>query len=270
MMKVILAFKSWHNKIRSWILELMPYFIMSYYGMDVLATLLKYRLVCTEKAVVLDVHDVFGYVYTTFDALLTAAAIALITVQRKEETGIIMLLIGRVIHRLLFSFWTHLHHFLLNDGLDVGSLLCLLATRVYQRDRNEWQRLDLRKFELLLLAGRISLSSIYISWLQEGTNTFCNILYLALLGALLLGLKCRIASYTTVLAILYHDVLSVNFWFLWGWNDAILSLLYSSLLLSKIGGFLLLSQLGAGKWSLDKFQSRTAERKEQMGNYRHI
>ncbi|XP_022222181.1 uncharacterized protein LOC111073922 [Drosophila obscura] len=265
----ILAIKALHYMIRSWILELVPYLIMSYYCMDVLATLLNYRLVSTEKAVVLDVKDVFGYIYTSFDTLLTSAAVALISVQLKEETGIIILLVGRVIHRLLFSMWTHLYQFILNDCLDVGSLLSLLATRVYLRDRNEWPRLNLKKFEFLLLAGRISLSSIYISWLEERIDTMDNVLSLALLSAMVFGIKCRVASYTTVLAILYHDVLGTQFWFLWGWNDALLSLQYTSLLLSKIGGFLVFSQLGAGKWSLGTYLSRTV-RKERMGNYRHI
>ncbi|XP_001352302.4 uncharacterized protein [Drosophila pseudoobscura] len=265
----ILAVKALHYKIRSWVLGLVPHLIMSYHCMGVLATLMNYRLVSVEKAVVLDVADVFGYIYTAFDALLTSAAVAQILVRGKEETGVTMLLIGRVIHRLLFTMWVHVYHSLLNDCLDVSSLLVLLATRVYLRDRNEWPRLALKKCEFLLLAGRIGLSSIYISWLEEIINPISSSLSLALLSALVLGIKCRAAAYLTALVIPYHDVLSPHFWFLWGWNDALLSLEHLSLLLCKIGGFLLLSQLGAGKWSLDRYLSRAPETKEQMGHYRH-
>ncbi|XP_016976255.1 uncharacterized protein LOC108042460 [Drosophila rhopaloa] len=265
--KVIKGFK---REIRPCILKVMPYCVMSYYFMEVLYSLVNGHLVGRERAIVMDVTDVFGYIYTCFDVLLTIVAIFLILATRKEASGVTLLLIGRVIHRLFFSIWTVFFYFLFNDSLDVGSLLMLMAAKIKLRDEKEWSHTERSKYQLLLLGGRLCLCSLFIMWMDENVETMFSIVSMVLLLFISVGFHCKLSAYLTVVALLYHDVFSNHWSMLWGWNDRLLSMQYFSLLFCKIGGVLMLSELGGGKWSIDGFRNRNGEKWDKKGNYRIV
>ncbi|XP_017110292.1 uncharacterized protein LOC108134484 [Drosophila elegans] len=263
--------KGLRREIRPCVLKLMPYFVMSYYFMEVLYSLVNGNIVGRERAIVMDVNDMFGYIYTFFDVLLTMVAIFVILGTRKESSGVTLLLIGRVIHRLFFSIWTVFFYFLFNDSLDVGCLLMLIAAKIRMRDPKEWPHMEKSNYELLLLGGRICLSSLFIMWLDESVETeFFSIVSIVLLIFLSLGFHCKLFAYLTVISLLYHDVFSNHWSMLFGWNDKLLSIQYFSLLLCKIGGFLMLSELGGGKWSIDGFRNSKCEKRDKKGNYRIV
>ncbi|KAH8412930.1 hypothetical protein KR009_006877 [Drosophila setifemur] len=248
----------------------MPYFVMCSYFMDLVYSLVNIERVGKERAIVLDVDMVFGYIYTIFDLILMVSAIFIVIWTRKEDSGVTLILIGRVIHRMLFSLGTLYFYFLLDDSLDVGSLLFLLARKTQQREKNDCNQMERRKYQLLLLAGRLCLCTLFITWLDEQMDFIFNIVTVFLLSFTVLGLQCQLFAYLTVFALLYHDVFSNHWSMLFGWNDTLLSLQYFSILLSKIGGFVLLSELGGGKWSIDGYRTETGERWPQTGGYRII
>ncbi|XP_017076612.2 uncharacterized protein LOC108111597 [Drosophila eugracilis] len=248
----------------------MPHFVMSYYFMEVFYSLVNTPLVGRERAIIMDVNEVFGHFYTIFDVLLTTGAMVLILGSRKEASGVTLLLMGRVVHRLFFSIWTVFFYFLFNDSLDVGSLLMLMAAKIEMRDQKEWPQMAKWKYQLLLLGGRVCLSSLFIMWLDEGLDTFFSISSKVLWFFIIAGFQCKLFAYLTVIALLYHDVFSNHWSMLWGWNDRLLSIQYFSLLFSKIGGFLMLSELGGGKWSIDGLRNRKGSQWEKKGNYRII
>lgn len=162
------------REFRPIVLKYMQYFVMSYYFMEVLYSVVNTPLVGRERAIVMDVNECFGHFYTCFDVLLTIGAIFLILGTRKEASGVTLLLIGRVIHRLFFSIWTMFFYFLFNDSLDVGSLLLLMAAKINLRDQMDWFQ---SKYHILLLGGRLCLSSLYIIWIDEGLEVSCTITY---------------------------------------------------------------------------------------------
>jgi len=165
---VVKLIKGLKREIRPCVLKYMPYFVMSYYFMEVLYSVVNTPLVGRERAIVMDVNEVFGHFYTTFDVLLTIGAIFLILGTRKEASGVTLLLIGRVVHRLFFSIWTIFFYFLFTDSLDVGSLLMLMAAKITLRDQNEWPQMGESRYQMMLLGGRLCLSSLFIMWLDEG------------------------------------------------------------------------------------------------------
>lgn len=269
--------------------------------MEVVYGLFNIMNVGRTRAVVLDTHVAFGYMYTSFDILLNAVAISLIIFSRKPDSGVTILLIGRLIHRILFTLWTMFFYFLLDDAFDVGCILLLLAAKMRQNKRQDWANLDNWKSELILLIGRLCMCSIFVVWLDEEASVstmfilwgtihesnrmlknilsflsifsliFQNIFYIvavALLFPLSLGLSCEIFSFLTICAILYHDIFSNQSSFVSGWDDSFLSLEYFVAVFSKVGGFLLLSVLGGGKWSIDGFRNRKAEKRDQKSGYR--
>ncbi|XP_039493455.1 uncharacterized protein LOC120453006 [Drosophila santomea] len=258
---------SLRREFRPLVLKCMPYFVMSYYFMEVLYSVVNTPLVGRERAIVMDVNEVFGHFYTSFDVLLTIGAILLILGTRKEASGVTLLLIGRVVHRLFFSIWTMFFYFLFNDSLDVGSLLLLMAAKINLRDQRDWFQ---SKYHLLLLGGRVGLCSLFIIWMDEGVETLFSIVSFGLLVFISLGFHCKLFAFSAVVALLYHDVFSNHWSMLWGWNDTLLSIQYFSLLFCKIGGFLMLSQLGGGRWSVDGYRNRNGEKWQKKGNYRII
>ncbi|KAH8328057.1 hypothetical protein KR067_003562, partial [Drosophila pandora] len=245
-----------------------PYLVLSSYILDVVYALFNITNVGRTRAVVLDVHVAFGYMYTSFDIILNTVAIILIMFSRKQDSGVTILLIGRVIHRILFTLWTMFFYFLLDDAFDVGCILILLAAKIRQNKRHEWVSLDSWKLELLLLAGRLCMCSIFIVWLDEEASNIFYIIAVALLFPLSLGLNCQFFSFLTICAILYHDIFSNQASFVTGWDDSFLSVEYFMVVFSKLGGFLLLSVLGGGKWSIDGFRNRKAEKRDQKSGYR--
>ncbi|XP_016963312.1 uncharacterized protein LOC108033484 [Drosophila biarmipes] len=263
-------FKRLRREVRPCVLKFMPYFVMSYYFMEVLYSVVNTPLVGRERAIVMDVNEVFGHLYTAFDVLLTIGAISLILGTRKEASGVTLLLIGRVIHRLFFSIWTVFFYFLFTDSLDVGSLLMLMAAKTTLREQNERPQVGESQYQILLLGGRLCLSSLFIMWLDEGPETFFSIVSLGLLLFITLGFHCKLFAYLAVIALLYHDVFSNHWSMLWGWNDTLLSVQYFSLLFCKIGGLLMLSELGGGKWSIDGFRNRNSVKWERKGSYRIV
>ncbi|XP_017059207.1 uncharacterized protein LOC108100011 [Drosophila ficusphila] len=267
---ILKTIKGVKRRIRPFVLKFMPYFVMSYYFMEVLYAAVHTSLVGRERAIVMDVHDAFGYIYTFFDILLTIAAIFINLCTKKEASGVTLLLIGRVIHRLFFSIWTIFFYFLVNDSLDVGSLLMLVAAKSKLRDQKEWPQMEKWKYQLLLLGGRLCLSSLFIMWMDEELESSFTIVSFVLLFFISLGFQCKLFSYLTVIALLYHDVFSNHWSMLFGWNDTLLSLQYFSLLFCKIGGFMMLSELGGGRFSLDGLRNRKAEKWEQKGGYRLV
>ncbi|XP_033166700.1 uncharacterized protein T02E1.7 [Drosophila mauritiana] len=255
------------REMRPIVLKYMPFLVMSYYFMEVFYSVVHTPLVGRERAIVMDVNECFGHFYTCFDVLLTIGAIFLILCTRKAVSGVTLLLIGRVVHRLFFSIWTMFFYFLFNDSLDVGSLLLLMAAKINLRDQMDWFQ---TKYNMLLLGGRLCLSSLYIIWIDEGLETLFSIVSFGLLVFIWLGFHCKLFAYLTVVALLYHDVFSNHWSMLWGWNDTLLSIQYISLLFCKIGGFLMLSELGGGRWSVDGYRKRSGEKWEKKGNYRII
>ncbi|EDW88012.1 uncharacterized protein T02E1.7 [Drosophila yakuba] len=258
---------SLRREFRPLVLKCMPYFVMSYYFMEVLYSAVNTPLVGRERAIVMDVNEVFGHFYTSFDVLLTIGAIILILGTRKEASGVTLLLIGRVVHRLFFSIWTMFFYFLFNDSLDVGSLLLLMAAKINLREQRDWFQ---SKYHLLLLGGRVGLCSLFIIWMDEGVETVFSIVSFGLLVFISLGFHCKLFAFLAVVALLYHDVFSNHWSMLWGWNDTLLSIQYFSLLFCKIGGFLMLSQLGGGWWSVDGYRNRNGGKWQKKGNYRII
>ncbi|KAH8367400.1 hypothetical protein KR084_012081 [Drosophila pseudotakahashii] len=262
--------KGLRREIRPLVLKCMPYFVMSYYFMEVLYSVVNTPHVGRERAIVMDVNEVFGHFYTSFDVLLTIGAIFLILGTRKDASGVTLLLIGRVVHRLFFSIWTMFFYFFFTDSLDVGSLFMLMAAKIKLRDQKEWPQMEKSKYQVLLLAGRLCLCCLFIMWLDEGMETSFSVVSLGLLLFISVGFHCKLFAYLTVIALLYHDVFSNHWSMLWGWNDTLLSIQYFSLLFCKVGGFLMLSELGGGKWSVDGFRNRKGVKCERKGNYRII
>lgn len=91
---------------------------------------------------------------------------------------------------------------------------------------------------------------------------------MCLLIPIFVGFQCKWCSYLTVLALLYHDVFSNHWSMLWGWRDNLLSLQYFAIFFGKIGAFLILSELGGGKWSVDGYMGWNGNTWDQKGSYK--
>lgn len=156
------------NRLR--VLKLMPYFVMSFYFVDAFYSTYHFRNVGKERAVVMDVSNAFGCIYTIFDIGTIVVSLILILGTRIEESGVTLLLIGRVVHRLLFSIWSMLFYFLLSDALDLGCLLMLLAAKTKVRLEMGWPKMEVSSYHLLLAGARICLCCMFAIWLDEDMN----------------------------------------------------------------------------------------------------
>ncbi|KAH8289888.1 hypothetical protein KR018_000184, partial [Drosophila ironensis] len=236
----------------------MPYFVLCSYIMAVIYGVVRISHVSGDRAIVLDVVPPFGWVYTIFDILLMGMAILLITRYRKTQSGVMLLMIGRLIHRLLFSVWTLLFYFVFDDAFDLGCLLILLATKMKEEELQ-----GSRTYELILLIGRLCMCLIYLFWMEEDASIYFKLFGLVLMSFLAFGYRCKVLAFLTVVGVLHHDVFS-HHWSLWyGWNDAFLTLLYFSNVFSKLGAFMMLWTLGGGRWSIDGYLSG----RDKKGNY---
>ncbi|KAH8282221.1 hypothetical protein KR054_006274 [Drosophila jambulina] len=231
----------------------MPYLVMSYYFMDMLYSFANFFHLCKERAVVMDVTKVFVYIYTMFDIGLILVSLILTLGTRMEETGVMLLLIGRVIHRLLLSLWSMLLYYLFGELQDMGCLLMLLAAKAKVRAKMGCPKMEVKRYQFLLLGARLCLCCMFLIWLDENVNALFNVLSVFMFISIGLGFYCKGSSYLTVLALMYHDVFSHHWSLLWGWNDYFISLQYFALFFGKIGAFLMLSELGGGKWSIDGY-----------------
>ncbi|XP_017098924.2 uncharacterized protein [Drosophila bipectinata] len=256
---------------RHLIMRICPFFVLASYFLEVIYTLVNMEHVGKTRAVVLDSHIAFSYIYTSFDILLNIVAIALIVYTRAQESGVSILLVGRVIHRILFTLWTMFFYFLLDDSFDVGCLLLLLAVKVKEKKRQDLIKIDSLPYQLLLLLGRLCICSMFVIWQDEtSTSIIFVIIIWSLLFPLFFGLSTELFSILTICAILYHDIYSNQSSFISGWDDWFLSMEYFLAVLSKVGAFLMLSVLGGGKWSIDGFRNRKAEKQCQKSGYRLI
>ncbi|KAH8261798.1 hypothetical protein KR038_005913 [Drosophila bunnanda] len=252
----------------------MPYFVMSIYFMDLLYSLVHFFHLSKERAVVMDASKVFGYIYTMFDMILILVSVILTLGTQLEESGLTLLLIGRVIHCLLLSNWSMLMHYIISECQDMGCLLMLLAAKAKVRAMMGCPKMEVRSYHTLLLAARICLCCMFLIWLDEDVNVcrfvkgyflfhiflvfyyfkvLFQVLSVLLFISIFTGLYCRFFSYLTILALIYHDILSNHWSMIWGWNDYFLPLNYFALFFGKIAAFLMLSELGGGKWSMDGF-----------------
>ncbi|KAH8249560.1 hypothetical protein KR032_010522 [Drosophila birchii] len=231
----------------------MPYFVMSNYFMDLLFSFVHFFHLCNERAVVMDVTNVFGYIYTIFDMSLMVVSLILTLGTSIEETGVTLMLIGRVIHRLLLSMWSLLLYYLVGEFQDMGCLFILVAAKAKLRFKMGCPKMEVSSYHLLLVAARFCLCCMFLIWLDENVNVLFNIISILLFVSIGLGLYCKVFSYLTIMALIYHDILSTHWSMLFGWNDYFLSMNYFALFFGKLGAFLILSELGGGKWSMDSY-----------------
>ncbi|XP_017025517.1 uncharacterized protein [Drosophila kikkawai] len=253
-----------------WIPTLMPYFVMLNYFMDLLYSLVHFSHLGKQRAVVMNVTNVFGYIYTVFDMFLILVSLILTLGTRIEESGVILLLIGRVIHRLLLSIWSMLLYYLFSECQDMGCLLMLLATKAKMHAEKGCPKMEVSSYHLLLLGARLCLCCMFLIWMDEDLNVIFNILSLLLFISIGLGFYCKVCSYLTLLVLMYHDIFSNHWSMLFGWNDYFLSMNYFAMFFGKIGAFLMLSELGAGKWSMDSYLGLNDYERDQKGGYKII
>ncbi|KAH8374237.1 hypothetical protein KR200_005080 [Drosophila serrata] len=231
----------------------MPYFVMSNYFMDLLYSFVHFFHLSKERAVIMDVTGVFGHIYTMFDMSLILVSLVLTLGTRIEESGVTLILIGRVIHRLLLSIWSMFMYYLVGECQDMGCLLLLLATKAKMRAQMGCPKMEVSSFHILLLVARIFLCCMFLIWLDEDVNEFFNFISVLLCILIAMGLYCKVVSYLTIVALMYHDIFSNHWSLLWGWHDYFLSLNYFAVFFGKIGAFMMLSELGGGKWSMDGY-----------------
>ncbi|KAH8341442.1 hypothetical protein KR059_007084 [Drosophila kikkawai] len=269
----------------------MPYFVMLNYFMDLLYSLVHFSHLGKQRAVVMNVTNVFGYIYTVFDMFLILVSLILTLGTRIEESGVILLLIGRVIHRLLLSIWSMLLYYLFSECQDMGCLLMLLATKAKMHAEKRCPKMEVSSYHLLLLGARLCLCCMFLIWMDEDLNVsrdfkryllvfiflitsyskvIFNILSLLLFISIGLGFYCKVCSYLTLLVLMYHDIFSNHWSMLFGWNDYFLSMNYFAMFFGKIGAFLMLSELGAGKWSMDSYLGLNDYERDQKGGYKII
>ncbi|KAL7741384.1 hypothetical protein ACLKA6_013823 [Drosophila palustris] len=242
------------NKAKSWIPRVMPLLIVFGYLEEAVHAMLHLRMLANQMGVIINSWEIIGVIYVLLDIGIILTGTVLIANGWNDNRGVVMLLLQRTMRSFAFSSSIWDYELLLHHCVDVASLLLLLAMRLSQREAVEWHNNNSRQqrsLQRLLLLGRICMCCVFLLWIVEKHQIINKPFAVTWFIFMLLGIRCKLMAYLSVLILLWHCCFQANGSLIFGWNDLTISMQFLSPLLSRIAGFLLLAHLGGGKWSVD-------------------
>ncbi|XP_030384524.1 surfeit locus protein 4 homolog [Scaptodrosophila lebanonensis] len=226
---------------------LAPFLVLATFWEDALYTAWFSDRTCEEMVMVLGIPKWFAELILMVDTLQTLVISLLIICRFHVLAGVVMLLVQLLADTMLFDVWQLLREF----GVAGCVVLLLLFER--QRLKGEIPEIGQDVQQVLLLLARICMACACLLWLKDINELIFDVFAFVCLVFILFGFHCKFVSALTAFALLVCNVLKNGFW----WqnptsedNDAELF----CRTLTMVGGYLLLAQLGPGKWSLDSYR----------------